>query len=823
MLRWRAVFRSILLLASMIATAEAVAARLAIHPAFPSAADEVFIVSYGLDCSLSALVTQQPIDGGRRIRIPFPLATSPSNFSFASPCWRSIGVPGAGRHEIVAVDAATGLPAKGMSTTIVEIPSGAATIVVDQWTYEPSTMDQLPLSDGQIGAVVRLSGNLFAAVVRQIDGDAVSLFGLGAGDWRRLTLGLPSNASIGRLVSDARDQLYVEASGRAPPTRALNGSPMNVASSIWKIEPSTGVAARYADAPPGGALAAAFSDGRLLAVATTVATPTSNASTRLLVFTPGSGWKPLNPMATPIALAVAHDSLYAILPPTSSVTPRPIVRLSLDTGQPLETISPGNIGDPVALQSDQSGLLLVVTRAFTPNSQLTLTPPYTLYRGDPRDLASFIPLADALPAYPFAAGADGSHLSTNTFGTLRFRKRDGTTVDLGAAGLGPRAICTDSLVVLSSSVFYNPCSSPRLLDQTSPGMQRASVGSTQYIVSSSTSPLALKRVTASGEATTIVDLIPAILGSEPLPAQYGFIAYRLASYPDNSGRMLLLVKQYAFGLSVSPALIAIDVFKGTAMSVPVPAVVPSDIVVSPTGIVYLTTRFGEILRRAPDTDTWTEYGHLSSAHLDLHPAVDIVDATERVLVYGANGTARAQGQGARAVELFHPGLGHYFMTANGDEADALSRSDTSGWKLTGSSFPVISGLPWTARSLYTPQPVCRFYGSMDPGPNSHFYTAVSTECAGLRALATTTPASQPRWNYEGIAFTAINASARIGCNPSEQAVYRFFNGGSARGLVPNHRYIVTAAQKASMSAAGWILEDSAWCIPNDGLTRIYAR
>ena len=97
------------------------------------------------------------------------------------------------------------------------------------------------------------------------------------------------------------------------------------------------------------------------------------------------------------------------------------------------------------------------------------------------------------------------------------------------------------------------------------------------------------------------------------------------------------------------------------------------------------------------------------------------------------------------------------------------------------------------------------------------------ECNALKGLAQRTPASETRWNYEGIAFHAVGTSARSFCAPTEQIVYRFFSGGRARAIEPNHRFVSGAGQKAAMSAAGWTLEDSAWCVPRDGLTRTYRR
>ena len=78
--------------------------------------------------------------------------------------------------------------------------------------------------------------------------------------------------------------------------------------------------------------------------------------------------------------------------------------------------------------------------------------------------------------------------------------------------------------------------------------------------------------------------------------------------------------------------------------------------------------------------------------------------------------------------------------------------------------------------------MCRFYGSLFPGPNSHFYTADAAECASVR--------SDPGWTFEGIAFhvgVPINGACPGGTYP----VYRSYNNRFARND-SNHRYTTEA-------------------------------
>ena len=68
--------------------------------------------------------------------------------------------------------------------------------------------------------------------------------------------------------------------------------------------------------------------------------------------------------------------------------------------------------------------------------------------------------------------------------------------------------------------------------------------------------------------------------------------------------------------------------------------------------------------------------------------------------------------------------------------------------MTFKAWPDANQAPYNAR------PVCRFYGSLSPGPNSHFYTVDENECAFLKQLQATTPADQPRWNYRASRSTS---------------------------------------------------------------------
>ena len=168
---------------------------------------------------------------------------------------------------------------------------------------------------------------------------------------------------------------------------------------------------------------------------------------------------------------------------------------------------------------------------------------------------------------------------------------------------------------------------------------------------------------------------------------------------------------------------------------------------------------------------------------------------------------RSEPPWGQAFEFYHSALKHYFIASDPNEVAGIESGAVGpGWARTGSTFKIYP------TQVSGSQPVCRFYGSQNPGPNSHFFTLVADECAGLRALQATLPESGPKWHYEGIAFyafTPLNASCSDGSTP----VYRYYNNGFARGEDANHRLTTNPALRASMETAGWIYEGVVMCAP----------
>ena len=165
-----------------------------------------------------------------------------------------------------------------------------------------------------------------------------------------------------------------------------------------------------------------------------------------------------------------------------------------------------------------------------------------------------------------------------------------------------------------------------------------------------------------------------------------------------------------------------------------------------------------------------------------------------------------------AVEFYNVDLDHFFITATAGEQNGIANGSAGpGWFRTGHSF---NTLPAGAANSQAAQ-VCRFYGSVVPGPNSHFYTLDPNECQFLKDLQATQPATQPRWNYEGIAFSTFVPSAAFAgeCAPGTTPVFRYYNNGYP-SKDSNHRFVTDATVAAFMLSQGWSQEGVGFCAPN---------
>lgn len=147
---------------------------------------------------------------------------------------------------------------------------------------------------------------------------------------------------------------------------------------------------------------------------------------------------------------------------------------------------------------------------------------------------------------------------------------------------------------------------------------------------------------------------------------------------------------------------------------------------------------------------------------------------------------------AVAVEYYHAGFRHYFLTANATEIANLDSGVTPGWQRTQYEFNV-----HTAPGVNL-VPVCRFFSGTNFAPkSSHFYAPRGLGCEALLP-------SNPVWSYEGEVFYTALPDVDGSCPDGSVPVYRVFNDG--QGGAPNHRFTTSQAVQADMLVAGYVAE-----------------
>jgi lysyl endopeptidase len=158
-------------------------------------------------------------------------------------------------------------------------------------------------------------------------------------------------------------------------------------------------------------------------------------------------------------------------------------------------------------------------------------------------------------------------------------------------------------------------------------------------------------------------------------------------------------------------------------------------------------------------------------------------------------------------DFYSSTLNHYFRTAYPEEANIVRSGGAGpGWSDLNDRYGVLPVGATTPGAV----PVCRFYGSVTPGPNSHFYTASAEECEYVKSLQQSTPANQPRWNYEGIAFSSFLPNAGVCPKSAPYPVYRLYNNRAAQ-IDSNHRFTTLTSLAYKQAALGWSLEGVVMC------------
>jgi len=211
------------------------------------------------------------------------------------------------------------------------------------------------------------------------------------------------------------------------------------------------------------------------------------------------------------------------------------------------------------------------------------------------------------------------------------------------------------------------------------------------------------------------------------------------------------------------------------------------------GFAFYSVNSGTVFCISPPNGTWyvsmvlTEYtgDFLNSGYVPR----DYINFSN-VMVVGPPPPPPPPGVKTAAVEYFHAGFDHYFLTANPDEIFKLDSGVFAGWVRTGQSFNVYGDAPPGTAS------VCRFFSTAFAPKSSHFYTPDPRECATVQRNAS--------WQYEAVVFHAPMPDVAGTCPGGTTPVYRLYNNG--QGAAPNHRYTTNINVRSQMLARGWIPE-----------------
>lgn len=222
------------------------------------------------------------------------------------------------------------------------------------------------------------------------------------------------------------------------------------------------------------------------------------------------------------------------------------------------------------------------------------------------------------------------------------------------------------------------------------------------------------------------------------------------------------------------------------------------------GVVYAAQAGQGVFRSADDGRTWRAVNEgLRSKQVwrlqfDPSDARQLFASTDR----GVQSLDLRLGLPAgapRAVEYFHPGMNHYFVTANADEVNLLDAGAFAGWQRTGEGMSVFDTSSVSASN------VCRYFATGFAPQSTHFYSPYPHECQIL--------STNPIWTFEGFAFGWKLPESSGGCASETRPIYRLFNQGL--GGAPNHRYTESMTTLDTMLYSGWTFE-------GDGRTRVFA-
>ena len=142
-------------------------------------------------------------------------------------------------------------------------------------------------------------------------------------------------------------------------------------------------------------------------------------------------------------------------------------------------------------------------------------------------------------------------------------------------------------------------------------------------------------------------------------------------------------------------------------------------------------------------------------------------------------------------EYYHAGFDHYFMTGDPADQALLDSGYFSGWQRTGLGFVAYapgSGAPGVS-------PVCRFYGRPEAGIDSHFFSALPSECAAVEANF----ADSWRKESSNVFEVQLPSLSNGWCPDGTAPLYRTYN----RKPNANHRYSIDSKEQSEMQGRGW--------------------
>lgn len=145
-----------------------------------------------------------------------------------------------------------------------------------------------------------------------------------------------------------------------------------------------------------------------------------------------------------------------------------------------------------------------------------------------------------------------------------------------------------------------------------------------------------------------------------------------------------------------------------------------------------------------------------------------------------------------AVEFYHSGLDHYFVSSLAPDIDSLDSGRATGWARTGETFKVMPIASGAAPAAFGP--VCRFLIPPAKG-DSHFFSASVDECATVLQLSTTNPNFAGYVQETPSAYFAVLPDQVTGACPAGlRALFRLWN----QRVDSNHRYTTSTTIRTEM-------------------------